>query len=310
MKAQQITSLVFSPSNVSVVIDQTATITLDVIDGSNLNAYDLFISYNEEVITLESWSHGTYFSSLAIIRQENLPGLLHLVVTQMATAGVSGDGTLLELVFRGVKEGLTTVEITDIELVTSEGVIVAPNLYGSVISVTSEKMPTITPLQTFTASATPSVTSTNSLQKTPTPNWSVTGTTTVESGRITATLLSGTPTFLPGNSTSQSSMKTAYSSGLTQTAIIQETLYFQVSPSYSSLESLSDRGMHVTQEGMPGGITTPGSSTMDKSSNDRIAVSKRMTNNILWILLISLMVVLTSMVVYYHKCIRSRKFLD
>jgi hypothetical protein len=135
---------------------------VDVSNGSNLNAYDLTILYDEEVLALETWSHGDYLSNLAVIMQVNQPGSLRLVCTQIATPGVSGDGTLLNLVFRAINPGISEIEFSGVKLSTSTSETVIPSLLGAVVTVSGTTAPTAT------ATSIPTFTPTTTMTKIPT----------------------------------------------------------------------------------------------------------------------------------------------
>ena len=119
VQAQNETILNIEPADVELDLDSSATASVEVINGSNLNAYDITISYDPGILNLESWSHGSYMSNLAVLINENQPGKLHLVVIQLARPGVSGNGTLLNLVFKGVSIGTSEIYIENAEFATS-----------------------------------------------------------------------------------------------------------------------------------------------------------------------------------------------
>ena len=144
VRAQGETLLSISPQAGSVSAGGVITVTVEVTNGSNLNAYDLTLVYDSEVVALETWEHGGYLSNLAVVKQEQQPGSFRLVVTQLATAGASGDGTLMRLVFRAGSAGSTQVSISDAKLVTSANEMVYPGLVPGTITVTEAILPSAT----------------------------------------------------------------------------------------------------------------------------------------------------------------------
>ena len=180
------TQLSITPGAVNLDSSGTTTLTVEVSNGSNLNAYDLTILYDEEVLVLETWSHGGYLSNLVVIKQVNQPGSLRLVCTQIATPGVSGDGTLLNLIFRALNEGTSNVVLSDVKLSTSNSESVIPSLFGAIVTVSSNAVPTLT------MTSIPTFTPTTTLTKVPTISATLPSVTAPTKTR-TPTLLVTTP---------------------------------------------------------------------------------------------------------------------
>lgn len=162
--AQNETLLNIEPANVELQLEGSAAITVEVVDGSDLNAYDLTITYDAGILALDSWSHGSYLSNLVVLINENQPGRLHLVVIQLARPGVSGNGTLLNLVFRGVDTGTSEIYIENAEFATSASELVIPRANSGVVTVS---LP-VSATPTFTVTPTPTKTLTPTLTRTPT----------------------------------------------------------------------------------------------------------------------------------------------
>lgn len=170
-RADSGTVVSIQPGDSNVLLGELTRLTVQVSNGSNLNAYDITVTYDSNRLTLEAWSHGTYFSNLAVIVNENTPGRLHLVATQLATPGVSGDGIVLNLDFRAKAAGVTTISLPRVEMATYTSEIVHPATYDG----TLEVLQPITPSSTFTTTHTPTrtptftFTPTRTQTKTPTP---------------------------------------------------------------------------------------------------------------------------------------------
>ena len=65
---------------------------------------------------------------------QNNPGSLHIVATQLAQPEVSGDGTLLNLIFEGKSAGISAISITTGIFSDSQGIKTYPTLqFGSVL---------------------------------------------------------------------------------------------------------------------------------------------------------------------------------
>lgn len=172
--AQENFELYFEPGEITINSGNDKSIGIMVNNGSAVNAYDLTVIYDEEIATLVSWSHGTYLSNLAIVIYENEPGRLHIAATQLATPGVSGDGALLNLVFKGELEGVTTLSMQDVEFFTPQGSGMTPALTDGVVVVSQDLNPSATPTRTQTV--TPSFTVTPTRTRTSTPNAALTST--------------------------------------------------------------------------------------------------------------------------------------
>jgi hypothetical protein len=110
--AQSGTTLSVTPAASEVIRTNTRTVILYVSAAVNLNAFDVTVTYDPALLTLVSWTHGGFLSNMANVLVTNTPGSLRVVATQLARPGVSGDGPLLNLVFRGTANGISPVTIT------------------------------------------------------------------------------------------------------------------------------------------------------------------------------------------------------
>ncbi len=109
--AQGETTLSVSPAEASVILTNTRTISLYLAGGVNLNAFDVAVRYDPSLVDYESYAFGGYFSNLAQVYLRDDPGYFRLAATQLATPGVSGDGVVLNLVFRGTSRGISPIII-------------------------------------------------------------------------------------------------------------------------------------------------------------------------------------------------------
>lgn len=171
--AQEGMLLSVKPANSSIPQNSTTTIEIVVSGGVNLTAFDLTVSYNPAIVTLESWSFGSYLSNLAEVYRQDKPGTFQLAATQLATPGVTGDGVLLLLVFRGANMGESLISITQAEFATADIQLVIPELNDAEISV-SKPLPTIA----FTSTPPPTRTATTSQNATHTATLTATRTST------------------------------------------------------------------------------------------------------------------------------------
>ena len=189
--AQGGTVLSVDPAAASVEVDGQREIQLFVSGAESLNAFDVQVEYDSELLTLVRWEFGGLLSNLAVVKRDDLPGSFRLVATQLATPGVSGDGVLLRLFFSGKKTGSSPIDITRAEFARSEGGLSLPERRGGTMTVIPAQ-PTATPTRTPTATATatatltatmpPSATATTRSSLTPTATRTATASATPAGG--------------------------------------------------------------------------------------------------------------------------------
>lgn len=219
--AQAAVTLKVDPALTSIQVGTPVTINISVFNGSNINAFDLTVVYDPSILKLESWSFGSYLSNLTVVNEQDDPGSFNLAATQLARAGVSGDGTLIKLVFRAVSHGSSTVALQDAVLATNAGDLITANIIpGKIISLMGA-LPTATASHTQTPPLTPAVTGTirptatmkatsstvSSAQIPPSTNLGSTNTTgtdtnlTLQGGSLVPTLIAQTETLVPATIT-------------------------------------------------------------------------------------------------------------
>jgi len=159
-RAQGVTEVSIDPGESSIAIAATVEVRVNIANVVDLNAYDLKIVYNQEVVSLESWAHGGFLSNVSVVYRDERPGLLRLAVTQLASPGVSGNGTLLILKFKGKNTGSSTIEIQDAQLVNLSNEMILPTARNGVVSVSTQPTASYTNTVTQTATATTTHTAT------------------------------------------------------------------------------------------------------------------------------------------------------
>jgi LPXTG-motif cell wall-anchored protein len=178
--AQAGTVLSVNPPQSNVAVAATTQVSLIVTNGVNTNAFDVIVTYDANLLSLAGWSHGGYLSNLAVVKKVDEPGTFRLVCTQLATAPVSGDGILLNLVFRGENMGISAITITKADFAGSGSSLTQPEVVnGSVTVITGAAFtPTVTQTSlatatyTMTASLTPVIPATSTSTKAQTPTQS------------------------------------------------------------------------------------------------------------------------------------------
>ncbi len=173
--AQGGTVLAVDPAQASVEVNGQREIHLLVTGADNLNAFDVQVEYDSDLLSLAKWEFGDLLSNLAVVKRDDLPGSFRLVATQLATPGVSGDGVLLKLFFRGEQTGSSAITITKAEFARSEGGLSLPELeHGSITIIPAQ--PTATATATSTPTATPTRTPTVTATLAPSATYTVTPT--------------------------------------------------------------------------------------------------------------------------------------
>jgi len=166
-QAQGDTEVSIEPVENNITVGALVELKVNVANAVDLNAYDLKVVYDKEVLTLESWSHGVFLSNVAVVYRDEKPGSLRLAVTQLASPGATGNGTLLNLRFRGKSLGHTTIEIQDAQLVNIANQRIYPTARNGVVEVSTQG-------SIYTATATHTTTNTASATSTHTPTASAT----------------------------------------------------------------------------------------------------------------------------------------
>jgi general secretion pathway protein D len=127
----------FEPQSLSLKVGQTATIGVVVENVSDLFSIPLLLQFNPAVISIEEVRHGGFLSGgtqeIAIVQQvfKDKGQAIISATRQPNTPGVSGNGTLIGIVVKGIAAGSSNLSIVQVNakdsqqkaipLVTSEG---------------------------------------------------------------------------------------------------------------------------------------------------------------------------------------------
>jgi len=150
--AQAVTVLSVSPSQTEIAVGGQAALSVLVSDVVDLNAFDIELTYDPQVLSLSNWGFGSFLTQLAQVVLENEPGRFHLVATQLAQPGKTGSGPLIELRFTGLKAGQSAITLTKGELAEPEGALSYPNREAGLVRVVPSA--TLAPSQTLTLTPT------------------------------------------------------------------------------------------------------------------------------------------------------------
>ena len=168
------TILAVDPENISLPLGSLLLIELDVIDGEDVNGFDITLNYDDRYLSLAYWMHGDYLRNVSCLQMINEPGLFQLACEQIDRPEASGDGTLIELVFDTEDEGLSEVRIVEAEFFALDGDVVRPEREQGLVDILD--LPTYTPTPTVTR--TPTITPTPFPTNTPTLTQTFTATST------------------------------------------------------------------------------------------------------------------------------------
>lgn len=273
--AQVLTEVIIQPELSVVTIGDQLILTVDVFSGNNLGGYDLSLSYDPDVVELSSWTHGTYFSNLAVMKADLQPGLIHLAAVQVATPGVSGDGTILNLMFNAKSAGESDVVFESLELATSDGILVIPSTSNGLIVVNYPATETPTPTLSPTFTNSPTIT------LTPTPIRTYTPTRTY------------TPAAIYVNTQTSSVSETQT---LTTYTPVSPTREFTFSPQLSSTEAEANDDSSSTAFPSVNDIGSPEPENPQSAAISTTGSSISQLNRLLWGFAILLIVALASFI--------------
>jgi len=105
-----------NPINTTSTVGENFTITMTVINVTNLNAWQLHLTFNPQIINaLEIWvpSENIFspYSALLLYEINNTEGTLRAFCALEGTFGVNGSGTLCQIKFQSKNPGITSINI-------------------------------------------------------------------------------------------------------------------------------------------------------------------------------------------------------
>jgi len=200
VEAQNDSLVSISPAESQLAIGMEVVLKVVIENGVDVNAFDVILTYNEDLLRLESWAYGDYLTNLADIPVDEEPGMIQIWNTQLATPPVSGAGVLIVLTFEGLADGVSAITLTRAELSDPQGNEMLPAVRdGSVAVGNAEENPaTATPTPTSTSTTTATIV----INNTPTPTNPSASTGYPDSGTPTRaptrTQQTGVQTTVPG----------------------------------------------------------------------------------------------------------------
>jgi general secretion pathway protein D len=116
----------FEPPNLSLKVGQTATIGVVVENVNDLYSIPMLLQYNPAVLSIEEVRHGGFLSGgtqeIAIVSQhfKDKGQSIISATRQPNTPGVSGSGTLIGIVVKGIAPGSSNLSIVQVNAKDSQ----------------------------------------------------------------------------------------------------------------------------------------------------------------------------------------------
>jgi len=116
----------FEPPNLSLKVGQTATIGVVVENVNDLYSIPMLLQYNPAVLSIEEVRHGGFLSGgtqeIAIVSQhfKDKGQSIISATRQPNTPGVSGSGTLIGIVVKGISPGSSNLSIVQVNAKDSQ----------------------------------------------------------------------------------------------------------------------------------------------------------------------------------------------
>lgn len=138
--AQTGTTVFFSPDPANVYLNGTNSQVVEVwvADAVNLNFFEIELTYDSTMVSLDSWEFGSFFEMVVggCVRNINTPGHLWLACTQLAKPGKSGSGVMFKMTMSGKKAGVTPLTLDKVELANTFGYLFSPAFTNGTLNVT------------------------------------------------------------------------------------------------------------------------------------------------------------------------------
>lgn len=135
--AQGETTVSVSPSESNMYLngDNTQEINLLITNAVEIVGFDVVVTYNEMLMTLNEWSIGDFLSSPFCYVPVNDPGYIQIACTQLNMETASGSGVLFNLNFAGNSPGSSTLELIKAEMTNLESHLIQAQKVNATITV-------------------------------------------------------------------------------------------------------------------------------------------------------------------------------
>lgn len=113
-------SVLPAAAEVDLVAGQTVEIEMYVTNGVDINAFEVRLTYDPQVVTLlcpyggshPCWKNGGFLDDDLLVPFELIQsGIFHVAFAQTTQPNVSGEGSLIKLTFQGSAIGISAIDI-------------------------------------------------------------------------------------------------------------------------------------------------------------------------------------------------------
>lgn len=150
VRAQESFSIFFDPDPAYIFTDNglSTTVSLKIANAPGVNAFDITLSYNENVALLSSYAIGAAFLPKFCTVQTNVPGTLTLSCTKTGLPYVFGEAEVLSLVFTApTVVASTPLTLSLARFVNQVGSFVFPEIDHGLLNVQESPSPPSLPLE-------------------------------------------------------------------------------------------------------------------------------------------------------------------
>ena len=244
-KAAPATSLSFTPSQDTMRVGETRTITVDIDTGPNVvGAIKLNMVYDPAYVRVDNFTRGTFFQT-SIQNPAINSGRLSMVAGGQVGNFPTGSGQVATIVVTALQAGSTVISFDSAQTEVSgtggdrqTNVIRSGGLGSSSLTIQSAAAPTVTPTPTNAPNATSTPTPSNVVTPTPTTgigggsnNPTSTPTPTRAPGATATPTRSGTPTPTKNATATPTKVSTGSATTLPQAGAGTTTVVFLVAGS-------------------------------------------------------------------------------
>lgn len=112
------------------------TTTIYAYDVIDLQGYDITVTYDPDILHLDSYANAGWLIGTSFFYKVNLPGYLRVAFIQFGGNPVNDDGPLLNLTFSGVGYGASDLTIVGAELSDPNGNVTNPAVQNGIVTTT------------------------------------------------------------------------------------------------------------------------------------------------------------------------------
>ena len=137
--AQTGTTVYLSPNPANIYLNESKSQVVEVwvADAVNLNYFEVILTYDSTLVSLDSWEFGNFFEMeiAGCVTYTNTPGYFRLGCTQFAKPGKSGIGVMFTMNMSGKLAGTTPLTFEKVELVDKDDALITPPFTNGTLNV-------------------------------------------------------------------------------------------------------------------------------------------------------------------------------